>query len=81
MSERIFGNACTALEYLHESLCTREKKNAKLLVSRGALPASVQAAYEEQKQQCEPGRSQRQYTAFMPHESSSSASKGPRKIF
>lgn len=55
MSERVFGNACNALEYLHESLCSREKKNAKLLISRGALPASVQAAYEEQKQQYEPG--------------------------
>ena len=54
MSERVFAKACDALEYLHDSLCVREKKNAKLLVSRGALPTSVQAAYEEQKQQCGP---------------------------
>lgn len=51
MSERVFARACDALEHLHDSLRMRERKNSKLLVSRGALPTSVQAAYEEQKQQ------------------------------
>ena len=47
--QKVFDDACAALEQWHEDLLTREKKNAKLQLARGAVPASVQQAFDEQK--------------------------------
>lgn len=50
--QSVFSDACTALEQWHEDLRAREKKNAKLQLARGAVPDSVQQAFDEQKTKC-----------------------------
>lgn len=47
--QKVFNDACAALEQWHEDLLAREKKNAKLQLARGAVPSSVQQAFDEQK--------------------------------
>jgi hypothetical protein len=47
--QKMFSSACEALEQWNEDLRIREKKNAKLQLARGAVPDSVQQAFDEQK--------------------------------
>lgn len=47
--QKVFYDACTTLEQWHEDLRIREQKNNKLQLARGAVPDSVQQAFDEQK--------------------------------
>lgn len=42
----------TALESLHSALHDLEAKSAKVLISRGAVPPTMQARIEEKRTQC-----------------------------
>jgi hypothetical protein len=52
-TNRVFNDACTALEMWNADICTREQKNAKLLIARGTVPTSVKQAFDEQKALCD----------------------------
>ena len=47
-------SAAASLVQLHNNLCDMEAKNAKVLISRGAVPQTMQTRLEEKQKQCVP---------------------------
>ena len=44
--------AATVLVQLHNNVCDMESKNAKVLISRGALPQTMQTRFDQKHRQC-----------------------------